>query len=170
MSRLWGRLTATMIVTSASIVNVSPANATQVVGDVEVARCIRLASNGKGWLEKTLWGLRDQEAGWVGAKIRNADGSYDLGSLQINSWWVPRISILVHRSEAEVWVWLQHDACFNVYAARWIFLTELQAVRNYWTAIGRYHSRVTWRKNLYIQNVGMRLIARFGADTFGKEK
>ncbi len=70
-------LTIAMIVMSASIVHVTPAKATQLAGDVEVARCIRLASNGKGWLEKTLWGLRDQEAGWIGAKIRTADGSYD---------------------------------------------------------------------------------------------
>ncbi|WP_375195564.1 lytic transglycosylase domain-containing protein [Sphingobium sp.] len=170
MSNLWGLLTAAMIVISMSIVHITPAKATQLAGDVEVARCIRLASNGKGWLEKTLWGLRDQEAGWIGAKIRNVDGSYDLGPLQINSWWVPRISALVHRSESEIWHRLQHEACFNVYTARWIFLTELQGVRNYWTAIGRYHSRVTWRKNLYIHNVGIRLIARFGPDPFGKEK
>ncbi|NML87756.1 lytic transglycosylase domain-containing protein [Sphingobium sp. TB-6] len=146
----------------------APANAKQFAGDVEVARCIRLASNGKGWLEKTLWGLRDQEAGWVGAKIRNTDGSYDLGPLQINSWWVPKISALVHQSESEIWHRLQHDTCFNVYAARWIFLTDLQDARDYWAAIGHYHSRVTWRKTSYIQNVWRRLVARFGLDAFGK--
>ncbi|WP_240334412.1 lytic transglycosylase domain-containing protein [Sphingobium estronivorans] len=168
MSRLWGLLTAAMIAMSASIVHATPAKATLLAGDVEVARCIRLASNGRGWLEKTLWGLRDQEAGWVGAKIRNADGSYDLGPLQINSWWVPRISVLVHRSESDVWTWLQHDACFNVYATRWIFLTELKSVQDYWKAIGHYHSRVRWRNTRYIQNVGRRLVARFGPAAFEK--
>src|SRR3546814_19609850 len=34
----------------------------------EIARCIRIAARGHGWLEKTLWGLREQEAGWIGAE------------------------------------------------------------------------------------------------------
>ena len=64
-----------------------------------VARCIRQAARGQSWLEKTLWGLRDQEAGWIGAEIRNKNGSHDLGPLQINSWWVPRIAALLSHAK-----------------------------------------------------------------------
>ena len=86
----------------------------------ELARCIRIAARGYGWLEKTLWGLRKQEAGWIGAEIANTNGTHDLGPLQINSWWVPRIARLIGRSEHQVRHWLRYDACFNVEAARWI--------------------------------------------------
>lgn len=44
-----------------------------------IAHCIHRSARGKPWLEKTLWGLRDQEGGWIGANVRNRDGSYDLG-------------------------------------------------------------------------------------------
>ena len=92
----------------------------------EVARCIRQAARGKLWLEKTLWGLRDQEAGWIGAEILNKDGSHDLGPLQINSWWVPRIAALLSRREGDIRRWLRFDPCFNAEAARWIFLDALK--------------------------------------------
>ena len=65
----------------------------------EIARCIGIAGRGYGWLEKTLWGLRIQEAGWLGAEIANENGTHDLGPLQINSSWVPRIARLVGKPE-----------------------------------------------------------------------
>src|SRR5687767_14854050 len=76
----------------------------------EIARCIQRAAGGKAWLERTLWGLRDQEGGWIGAETRNANGSHDLGPLQVNSWWVPRIASALRRPESTVRNWLQHDA------------------------------------------------------------
>ncbi|MFT4055171.1 MAG: lytic transglycosylase domain-containing protein [Novosphingobium sp.] len=131
-----------------------------------IGTCIRKASFGHVWLEKTLWGLRDQEAGWVGAKIPNRNGSYDLGPLQINSWWVSRIAKSVRRSEGEVQRHLTFDACFNVEAARWIFLSALKNTGDYWKAIGTYHSPTIWRQRSYRHSVYSRLVARFGEGIF----
>jgi len=89
--------------------------------DAQVAYCIRKATDGKSWLERTLWGLRDQEAGWIGAEVKNANGSHDLGPLQVNTWWVPRIARPVGQSERQIRLWLRDDACFNVDAARGYF-------------------------------------------------
>ena len=86
---------------------------------MRISACIRQASLGQPWLEKTLWGLRDQEAGWIGAEVRNSNGSYDLGPLQINSWWIPRIAALVGRAPVQVRHWLRFDPCFNAQAAGW---------------------------------------------------
>jgi len=133
----------------------------QVVGE-----CIRHAAGGRGWLEKTLWGLRDQEGGWIGAEIVNSDGSHDLGPLQVNSWWVGRISKLTGRKSADVRWWLTHDACFNVQAARWIFLSGLAVTRDYWQAIGVYHSPTGWRQRRYAHSVAAKLRVRFGTDVF----
>ena len=114
----------------------------------QIAACIRKSADGKPWLEKTLWGLRDQEAGWLGAEIANTNGSHDLGPLQVNSWWVPRIARKLERSETHVRQWLRDDACFNVDAARWIFLSALADTGDYWRAIGAYHSPTAWRLSL----------------------
>lgn len=134
----------------------------------EIARCIRQAARGQLWLEKTLWGLRDQEAGWIGAEILNKDGSHDLGALQINSWWVPRIAALLSRREGDIRRWLRFDPCFNAEVARWIFLDALKMSGNYWKAVGIYHSPNGIRQRRYAALVAVHLQRRFGTDVFGR--
>lgn len=131
-----------------------------------IAKCIRQAAGGKVWLEKTLWGLRDQEGGWIGAEVRNTNGSHDLGPLQINSWWVPKIAALVGRPQADVRIWLVSDPCFNAGAARWLFLTALRTTGDFWQAVGVYHSPTAWRQRRYAQSVARHMQRRFGDDVF----
>lgn len=133
-------------------------------GEARIAECIRQTAGGHPWLERTLWGLRDQEGGWIGAQVRNTNGSHDLGPLQINTWWVPKIAALVDRSEADVRVWLTSDPCFNAGAARWIFLSALQATGDFWKAIGVYHSPTAWRQRRYAMSVARHMQRRFRSD------
>lgn len=136
--------------------------------DGEIAHCIARAAGGKDWLEKTLWGLRDQEGGWVGAEILNTNGSHDLGPLQINSWWVPRIAAVLRQPEQDVRAWLKSDACFNADVARWIFLSALRSTGDYWAAIGVYHSPTAWRQRRYALSVAGHLTRRFGPAIFSE--
>lgn len=144
----------------------APAAAMSISSDREIARCIARAASGKDWLEKTLWGLRDQEGGWVGAEVPNANGSHDLGPLQINSWWVPKIAAVLRQPEQDVRAWLKSDACFNADVARWIFLSALRSTGDYWAAIGVYHSPTTWRQRRYALSVADHLTRRFGPAIF----
>ncbi len=131
-----------------------------------IAACIRRAAGGRIWLERTLWGLRDQEGGWIGAEVANRDGSRDLGPLQVNSQWVRKIAARTRREDSDVRRWLTHDACFNVNAARWIFLSALKASGDYWRAVGIYHSPINWRQRRYASLVARRLSGRFGPEIF----
>jgi hypothetical protein len=139
---------------------------TPTTHEAEIAKCIRQSAHGRKWLEMTLWGLRDQEGGWAGAEVRNADGSADLGPLQVNSWWVPRFAEMTGRSPEQVRRWLIADICFNIDAGRWIFLTGLQATGNYWSAIGTYHSPTLSRRHRYAAEVAQKLVRRFGPRVF----
>lgn len=161
----------TLLASAVSVIASDPASAsrgqlTMDMSEREIARCIREASSGKPWLEKTLWGLRDQERGWIGAEIPNKDGSHDLGPLQVNSQWVSKLAALTGRSTASVRWWLTNNACFNVNAARWIFLSGLSVTRDYWKAIGVYHSPTPWRQRLYVDSVAAHLRRRFGHEVF----
>jgi len=131
-----------------------------------LAACIARSAAGRRWLERTLWGLRDQEGGWIGAEVANSDGSHDLGPLQVNSWWVPRLAAVTGRPKALVRHWLKQDACFNVEAARWIFLSGLAVTRDYWKAVGVYHSPTGWRQQRYTSSVVVHLRRRFGSRVF----
>jgi hypothetical protein len=155
-------------VAGAAIPNASPARPQpRKDAEAEIARCISRAALGRPWLEKTLWGLRDQEGGWIGAEVANSNGSHDLGPLQINSWWVPRIAIMVGQPSRHVRYWLRYDACFNAEAARWIFLSALSTTQNYWKAVGIYHSPTDWRQRAYVAKVANHLRQRFGDRIFG---
>lgn len=161
------KFTVMLALLSAVLVRAGLAEAKAVrdpAGEKEVARCIHKASQGRAWLERTLWGLRDQEGGWIGAAVENTNGTHDLGPLQVNSWWVPKIAVLVERPETHVRHWLQHDACFNAEAARWIFLSGLAVTGDYWKAIGVYHSLTAWRQRRYAKGVALHLQHRFGAE------
>jgi len=167
---------AGMVLTSIAILSVmltpAPALAKQAApGEAaEIARCIRVAARGRSWLEKTLWGLRAQEAGWLGAEIANTNGTHDLGPLQINSSWVPKMSRLVGRPQEQVRHWLRYDPCFNVEAARWIFLAGLEATGDYWKAVGVYHSPTEARQVAYAKKVANHMRRRFGADVFAASR
>ncbi len=132
----------------------------------ELPNCITRVAGGRTWLAKTLWALGEQEGGWVGAKVGNRNGSYDLGPLQVNSWWIPRLAAATGKSRVKVAWWLQHDACFNVDAARWIFLSALGVTGDYWKAVGVYHSPTAWRQRRYALAVAAHLKRRFGPAIF----
>ncbi|ATI79828.1 lytic transglycosylase domain-containing protein [Sphingobium yanoikuyae] len=135
-----------------------------------IGRCIKSAAGGSRWLERTLWGLRDQEGGQIGTVSRNRDGSEDLGPMQINSWWLTPIARALHRDRWQVRNWLISDPCFNVQAARWIFVSGLQARKDYWGAIGIYHSPNEARQRRYARLVAKKLEIRFGgAKVSGKD-
>lgn len=153
------------------LVSSQPASALTAprVSEAEVASCIHQAAQGKPWLEKTLWGLRDQEAGWIGAEVLNTNRSHDLGVLQINSGWVPSVARLVGRSHIQVRHWLRFDPCFNAETARWIFLTALGQTHDFWKAVGLYHSPTTWRQRDYAVRVAGHMQRRYGRQVFAVE-
>ncbi|MDK2769332.1 MAG: lytic transglycosylase domain-containing protein [Sphingomonas sp.] len=159
------------MLTLAAAVMAVPVDAKQrprLSSEQRIATCIREAAGGRQWLEQTLWGFRDQEGGWIGAEILNRDGSHDLGPLQVNSWWVSKLAMLVERPQASVRWWLTHDPCFNVQAARWIFLSRLRVARDYWTAVGAYHSPTGWRQRRYAIATAAKIKRRFGASAFSQ--
>lgn len=160
------RFTALACAVLAAMVPVSTYARGTAQQEARIAQCIRQAAGGRPWLETTLWGLRDQEAGWIGAQVRNTNGSHDLGPLQINSWWVPKIAAMVGRSQVDVRSWLTLDPCFNAGAARWIFLSALQTTGDFWKAVGVYHSPTAWRQRRYAANVAQHMQRRFGQNIF----
>jgi len=131
-----------------------------------VSDCIQATARNRPWLEKTLWGLYDQERGWVGAEIANSNGTFDLGLLQINTSWLPIIAARLRRDAGVVHRWLRDDACFNIGVGAWIFLSVYRQNHDFWRAVGAYHSPTDWRARIYIHRVADRIADRYGKQVF----
>lgn len=87
------------------------------------------------------------ENGWNGAAIRNKNGTYDLGVMQVNSSWLSQLTKYgITKND------LQFDPCINVHTATWILAKGL-AKGEGWQGVGNYHSATPIHNLQYRQKV-----------------
>lgn len=90
---------------------------------------------------RVLPSIQAVEGGSVGSISRNADGSYDLGLMQVNTLWVNPIAVTIRMNPDTVRFRLVYDPCFNIAAAAAVLRTYLIETHfNLMLAIGNYHS------------------------------
>lgn len=97
--------------------------------------CIRAAANYYRLPPLALVGILGAEGGRPGQAVRNTDGSEDLGPMQINSRWLPRLARYGLTRKT-----LLGDSCANVWAGAWILALDYSRDGDVWRAIGHYHS------------------------------
>ena len=81
------------------------------------------------------------EGGWSGARIKNTNGTFDLGKMQINTIHIPELSKYGITEKM-----LQNNDCISVGVAAWYIrkVTVDQTAtgsEDYFRAIARYHSK-----------------------------
>jgi hypothetical protein len=90
---------------------------------------------------RVLPSIQVVEGGAVGAVSRNADGSADLGVMQVNTIWLEPLARLSRLPLAEVRRRLVDDACFNIAAAGVVLRSYLDETGgDLMRAVGDYHS------------------------------
>lgn len=95
-----------------------------------------------------LMGILAAEGGAVGQAVRNSNGSWDLGPMQVNTCNLNALVSQGFTPEAIV-----RDGCVNARAAAWILRQEYTRTGNIWAAIGAYHSRTPRHRDAYIARV-----------------
>ncbi|VXC82142.1 Transglycosylase-like protein with SLT domain [Burkholderia sp. 8Y] len=82
---------------------------------------------------------------------RNTDGSEDIGLMQINSSWLPKL--------ARFGISRQHlfDACVNAYVGTWILASNIKQFGPTWKAVGAYNAVSSNRQLIYANNIYRRL-------------
>ena len=84
----------------------------------------------------------------------NANGSFDLGVMQINTLWIEPLARRTGMPPDVVRRRLIDDACFNIAVAGAILRTYLTEERgNLMRAIGNYHSHTPFRHRAYQDKV-----------------
>lgn len=96
--------------------------------------------------------IAQQESGMrANAVNRNANGTEDLGLMQINSSWLPRLARFgIHREHL-------FDACVNAYVGTWILASNIRQFGANWKAVGAYNSPTTAHQLVYANSIYRRL-------------
>lgn len=84
------------------------------------------------------------ENGHVGDAIRNKNGTYDYGPMQINSIWLPEIQKYGYTKEA-----IQYDPGANVAVGTWILSRAIADDKTLWRGVGNYHSHTDDKNEAY---------------------
>ena len=106
-----------------------------------LATCIFLASQTYSLPPAVLVGISMVEGGKVGQQVKNKNGSYDLGPMQINTLWLPELAKTWGVSRSRAWQLVRDDACTNVHVAAWILRKKTIEAGSLYQGIAHYHSK-----------------------------
>lgn len=152
-------LTAILLVGVTATARAQGAVPWQVVSRPLEAACVMKASEGFGVPLAVILGVMVTEGGKVGRYSVNTNGTRDLGPMQINTIWLPKLAQYGITEQM-----LLHDGCLNVMTGTWILRGHL-AKNPLWDAIGAYHSKTPHLKSKYQWKVwnNMQSIRNVGA-------
>lgn len=122
--------------------------------DGRLAGCTAFASLRYGLPHDALPAILLNEAGWLGAKVKNRDGSTDHGPYQINSQWLRSArQIFKLPSEADAEAAVTNDPCVNAEIAAIILARCRRDKGSLAAAIGCYASPTPSIANSYIDRI-----------------
>ena len=104
------------------------------------AVCIFAAAQTYSVPPSVLLGILHVEGGRVGQAVRNTNGSYDLGPMQINTLWIPKLAAHWRVSKTTATKMVRDDACVNVGVGAWILRTKINDAGGLYKGIAWYHS------------------------------
>ncbi len=116
-------------------------------------RCMALVASFYALPPRALPAIQAVEGGAPGTVHVNANGTDDLGVMQVNTIWVEPLARITHLPPPAVRARLTTDACFNIAAAGAILRAYLSQTHDLMTAIGDYHSHTPLLNQQYQQEV-----------------
>lgn len=118
-----------------------------LIHDVPI-ECINQAATAYHVPATMIIAILKTEGGKNGEASKNKDGSYDYGSMQINSCWLETIA---HHGYTQHDI--QYDPCKNVAVGAWILAQSMASGKNAWNGVGNYHSRTKHLNERYYLKV-----------------
>lgn len=99
----------------------------------KLLRCIRATENPSGQADIV--------------NTSNSDGSKDIGFMQINTWWLPKLAPYGIGEEQ------LKNTCVSVNVAAWILANNIVTYGPTWKAVGAYNSPHVKSQRIYIEKV-----------------
>ena len=111
-------------------------------------QCVNDASRYFGIDSELVFTLFDNEGGKVGSFVRNTNGSYDIGPMQINS---SNLKEINKHFPAVTWKVLAYDACASFWVGTWwLYRKIIDRNGNVFEGIGDYNSKTPKVRARYI--------------------
>jgi hypothetical protein len=116
--------------------------------------CMALVAHLYALPPRVLPSIQHVEGGDAGVIRPDANGTEDLGVMQVNTIWLHPLAVYSGFSEAVVYRRLIGDPCFNIAASGAIMRTYLnEAHDDLMKAVGYYHSHTAVLSEEYVQQV-----------------
>jgi hypothetical protein len=132
-------------------------------GQAAIRGCITAAAEVYRLPPAVLVILLNVEGGSLGRVSPNANGTVDIGPIQVNQIWLPDVAAHWRATIADAYKALRDNFCANVEAGAWILRRGLdEAHGDFWEGVGYYHSHTPEYKNRYLRDV-LRQVLRLRA-------
>lgn len=83
---------------------------------------------------------------------KNANDSYDIGCMGINSSWLPLLQKKFNISEQDLYV-----PCTNIHIGAWILAKNIRTYGDHWRAVGAYNATTEIKRVRYAWKVNAKL-------------
>lgn len=131
-----------------------------------VRRCIETAARVHRLPPAVLLILLQVEDGRLGRVSDNTNATVDIGPMQVNEIWLPKVAAHWGASVPETFVALRDNLCANLEGGAWILRQGIDEARgDFWQGVGFYHSHSPDHKADYLRKVlrqALRLEAEVG--------
>jgi len=125
------------LLAGAAVLSYVPYGHARLLDATEMQACFARAEEVYGVPAWLLWGVAKVESGFNPRALntKNANGTWDIGLMQINSRWLPVLSRYGIRAE-DLW-----DICTNIMVGAWVMAQNIHRMGWRWEAIGAYNAR-----------------------------
>ena len=119
-----------------------------------IAACIEAAASTWHISPVVIVILLHVEGGSLGAVHPNANGTVDIGPMQINQIWLPTLARHWRLTVPQTYAALENDFCANVVAGTWILNKAIKAAHGHlWRGVAYYHSHTRVFEGEYLRAV-----------------
>ncbi|MGI4944069.1 MAG: lytic transglycosylase domain-containing protein [Janthinobacterium lividum] len=119
-----------------------------------VRRCIESAARVHHLPPAMLLILLQVEDGRLGRVSDNTNATVDIGPMQVNEIWLPKVAAHWGASVPETFVALRDSLCANLEGSAWILRQGIdEAGGDFWQGVGFYHSHSPDHKADYLRKV-----------------
>lgn len=119
-----------------------------------VSACIREAARLYDLPSGILVILLDVENGRLGEVSQNKNHTADIGPMQVNDIWLPKLADHWGTSQEAAYRALRDEICPNIEGGAWILRQALdEAKGDFWDGVARYHSHSGPLKAAYLRSV-----------------